>query len=179
MNKITTTLAGLALVAGASIAPVFAQTGSQGNFFTPGPFQFSFIGTPGTAGSSFLVNAIPVTFNTLDTTGIKNGLLTLSGGKEIDGGPLYSGVTLSFVPNGGGAVTTDTFNFVALANTGTQGYGIANFGVGNSGSTFNLIQGMATPAAVPEASTVISFGALLALGGLAVLRRKSVAKNAA
>ena len=31
---------------------------------------------------------------------------------------------------------------------------------------------------VPEASTVVSFGALLTLGGLAVLRRKSV-KNVA
>ena len=134
---------------------------------------------PGTAGSSFLGSAIPVTENTLDTTGVKTGLLTLSGGSEIGSGPLYSGVTLSFVPNNGQPTVTDTFNFVALANTTSQGYGIANFGVGNSGSTFNLIQGMVAPAAVPEASTVISFGALLALGGLAVLRRKSVVKNAA
>lgn len=178
MNKLTTTFAGLAIVAAASVAPAFAQTGSQGNFFTPGPFQFSFIGTPGTAGSSFFVNAIPVTENTLDTSGVKTGLLTLTGGKEMDGSPLYTGVTLTFVPNNGAPTVTDTFNYVALANTGAQGYGIANFGVGNSGSTFNLIQGQVTPA-VPEASTVISFGALLALGGLAVLRRKSVAKNAA
>lgn len=177
MNKVTSTLAGLALVAGTSIAPAFAQTGSQGNFFTPGPFQFSFIGTPGTAGSSFLVSAIPVTENTLDTTGVKTGLLTLSGGKEIDGGSLYSGVMLSFAPSNGNPVVTDTFNFVSLANTGSQGYGIANFGLGNNGSTFNLIQG--TPAAVPEASTVLSFGALLALGGLAVLRKKTAVKNAA
>ncbi len=178
MNKLTTTLAGLAIAATASIAPAFAQTGSQGNFFTPGPFQFSFIGTPGTAGSSFLVSGIKVTENTLDTTGVKTGLLTLSGGKEIDGGPLYSGVNLSFTPDNGNSVVTDTFNFVVLANTTSQGYGIANFGVGNNGSTLNLIQGTPTPA-VPEASTVISFGALLALGGLAVLRRKSAAKISA
>ena len=52
------------------------------------------------------------------------------------------------------------------------GASIASIGAASDGTTFNLVQ------AVPEASTVVSFGALLALGGLAVLRRKSV-KNAA
>ncbi len=172
MNKLTTTLAGLALVAGASIAPAFAQ----GNFSTPGPFQFTFIGTPGVAGSSFLINAIPVSYNPLNSVQTLSGLLTLSGGKEIGTGPLYSGVNLSFTPTGGATPTvTDTFAFTAAVNTVTSGYGFANFNVGANGSNFNLLQGQP----VPEASTVISFGALLALGGLAVLRRKSVAKNAA
>lgn len=175
MNKLTTTLAGLALVAGASIAPAFAQ----GNFFTPGPFQFSFLPSPGIPGSSFAVTAIPVSYNALSGGSTVLGTLSLFGGSEQDGGSLYTGTKLSFTPAGGTAPTvTDTFNYVVVANTGAQGYGIANFGVGAQGSTFNLIQGTPTPA-VPEASTVISFGALLALGGLAVLRRKSVAKNAA
>ena len=54
MNKLTTTLAGLAFVAAASVAPAFAQ----GNFFTIGPITFSF-----TPANSFTVSSIPVTFN--------------------------------------------------------------------------------------------------------------------
>ena len=175
MNKFTTTLAGLALVAGASIAPAFAQ----GNFSTPGPFLFTFIGTPGTAGSSFLIDAIPVSYAAFGTSVVTTGNLTLFGGSEIDGGPLYSGVKLSFVPTGGTTATvTDSFAYTIEGNTVADGYGFANFNKGVDGSNFNLLQGHTAPA-VPEASTVISFGALLALGGLAVLRRKSVAKNAA
>lgn len=170
MNKLTTTLAGLAIVATASIAPAFAQ----GNFFTPGPFNFTF--TPGVPGSTYFVST-PVTFQGLNSAANVPGILTLSGGSELDGGPVYTNTLLSFVGIGSGAGTTlsDTVPFSIIGFTGTSGYGIASFGISPKGDNFNLLQGQP----VPEASTVISFGALLALGGLAVLRRKSVVKNAA
>jgi len=167
MNKITTTLAGLAVVAAATVAPAFAQ----GNFFTNGPFVFQLA-----PANSFTVNAVPVTYNPFGGTSATSGLLSLNSGSEVGTSALYTGTNLTFVPNGGGATITDTFAYTALVNTVTNGYGIASLGTGTlTGDTFNMLNG--NP--VPEASTVISFGALLALGGLAVLRRKSAVKNAA
>ena len=167
MNKVTTTLAGLAVVAAATVAPAFAQ----GNFFTNGPFVFQLL-----PANSFTVNAVPVTYSPFGAGAPTSGLLSLNSGSEVGTGPLYTGTQLTFVPTGIGPTITDTFAYTVLVNTVTNGYGIASLGTGTlTGDTFNMLNG--NP--VPEASTVISFGALLALGGLAVLRRKSAVKNAA
>ncbi len=165
MNKLTTTLAGLALVAGASIAPAFAQ----GSFTTPGPFVFSF------APSTFTVSSIAVTYNPLamGSTPI-SGFLTLTGGTEIGTSNFYTGTSLSFT--GGSTTVTDSgLTSIVSQNPLTGQYTITSNSPSPAGNSFVLANG----APVPEASTVISFGALLALGGLAVLRRKSVVKNAA
>lgn len=167
MNKVTTILTGLAIVATASIAPAFAQ----GNFSTNSPFVFSF-----SPANSFTATDQPVLYNALGTTGFSNGFLTLTGGTEIGTSVVYSNVSLSFSPTLGGMPTvTDVVpmsTVVALDGTGL--YSLASVGVTAKGDNFNVVG-----APVPEASTVISFGALLALGGLAVLRRKSIVKNAA
>ena len=47
-------------------------------------------------------------------------------------------------------------------------------GTGGKGVGFSSISGVVSAAAVPEASSVISFGALLSLGGLFVIRRRKV-----
>ena len=167
MNKLTTTLAGFALVAAASVAPAFAQ----GNFFTNGPFTFSF-----SPANSFTVSAIPVSYNPAGTTGTFSGFLTLTGGTGVGQGPVFTGTSLSFSPTKGGTPTvTDVIPFTTVVPLGTGSYSIASVGSSALGDTFNLTGG----APVPEASTVLSFGALLALGGLAVLRRKAVVKTAA
>ena len=172
MNKLTTTLAGLALVAGASIAPAFAQ-GAFSDLGTTPPFVFSFIGTG--AGSSFSAISQAVNYNALGTTGSTPGFLTLTGGAEIDGSVVYQNTNLSFsTTKGGPALFTDVIGLTTVVPLTGGNYSIASVNASASGNQYNL-----TAAPVPEASTVISFGALLALGGLAVLRRKSVAKNAA
>ena len=169
MNKFTTTLAGLALVAAASVAPAFAQ----GNFFTNGPFTFSF-----TPANSFTVTSIPVTFNPMTTGGANTaGFLTLTGGTGVGTGPVFAGTVLSFSPTQGGAATvTDVEPLTTVVPIGNGTFSIASVGSSALGDTFNLTGG--TPAGVPEASTVLSFGALLALGGFAVLRRKTAAQAA-
>ncbi len=163
MNKITTTLAGLALVAGVSIAPAFAQ----GAYFATAPFTFSF--TPG----SFSVLSAPVVYNPFAGGAATTGFLTLTGGTEEGTSVIYDNTNLTFV--GGGTTVTDTVGQTTLVPLASGSYSIASVGATAKGDQFNLVPG----APVPEASTVISFGALLALGGLAVLRRKSVVKNAA
>lgn len=164
MNKLTTTLAGLALVAGASIAPAFAQ----GSFTTPGPFVFSF------APSTFTVSNIAVTFNPMSGGTSVMGLLSLTGGTEVGTSNFYTGTALTFT--GGGTTVTDTgLTSIVSQNPLSGQYTITSNGPSAAGNSYVLANG----APVPEASTVISFGALLALGGLAVLRRKSVVKNAA
>ena len=161
MNKLTTTLAGLALVAGASIAPAFAQ----GDFTTNGPFSFTF--SPGT----FSVTNLLVNYNPFGTTGASSmATISLFGGTEVGTGEDYKNVTMT-----SSVSPTDTFANVYVVSNGDGTFGIASPGRTTAGDSVNLQGG----APVPEASTVISFGALLALGGLAVLRRKSVAKNAA
>ena len=164
MNKLTTTLAGLALVAGASIAPAFAQ----GDFTTNGPFTFSF------APSTFTVTNLMTSFNPFGGGATSTATISLFGGTEVDSTPDYKNVTLTFTP-AGGTTSTDTLANVYVVSNGDGTFGIASPGRTAAGDSVNLQAG----APVPEASTVISFGALLALGGLAVLRRKSVAKNAA
>lgn len=166
MNKLTSTLAGLALVAGASIAPAFAQ-GAFSNLSTGTPFVFSF--TPaGFTAINQLVNYNPL------NGGVKTtGLLSLTGFGSSSGA-LFTNTALSFTPSGGGAGFTDTVPLTTIVPIGNGNFSIASVNATPAGDQYNL-----TAAAVPEASTVLSFGALLALGGLAVLRRKSVAKSAA
>ena len=168
MNKLTTTLAGLAFVAAASVAPAFAQ----GNFFTNGPFTFTF-----SPASSFTVSSIPVSYNANGTTGVSSGFLSLTGGTSMNG-VVFSNTSLSFSPTLGGTPTvTDLIPTTTVVGLGGGTYSIASVGSTAAGDTFNLTGG--TPAAVPEASTVLSFGALLALGGLAVLRKKTAVSPAA
>ena len=164
MNKLTTTLAGLALVAAASAVPAFAQ----GSFTSPS-FTFSFA-----PANSFTVANQMVTYNPFGTTTTSTGFLTLTGGTEIGTAPVYSGTVLSFSPTLGGTPTvTDTIPFVTLVST-PAGYMLGG-GPTTANNSVNLVNG----APVPEASTVLSFGALLALGGFAVLRRKTAVQNAA
>ena len=167
MNKVTTILAGLAIVATTSIAPAFAQ----GNFTTNSPFVFSF-----SPANSFTAISQPVLYNAVGTTGFSNGFLTLMGGTEVGTSVVYDNVSLSFSPTFGGMPTvTDIIPMTTVVPLdGTGNYSIASVGFTAKGDNFNVVG-----APVPEASTVISFGALLALGGLAVLRRKSIVKNAA
>ena len=167
MNKITATAAGLAIVAAASIAPAFAQ----GSFTTAGPFVFAFSPT-----NSFTVTNLPVAYNPFGGGAASAGFLTLSGGSGMGMGPVFSNTNLSFSPTLGGAATvTDVVPFSFVVPVPGNGYGISSFGPTANQNSFNLRGG--NP--VPEASTVLSFGALLALGGFAVLRRKSAVQSAA
>ena len=164
MNKITTSLAGQALVAGASIAPAFAQ-GAFNNIGLP-TFVFTFTPT-GFSAVNQIVNYNPVVGG-LGTQG--TGFLTLT--SSMGTGALFQNTTLSF-SQGGTTLFTDTVPNTTIVPVGNT-YSIASVNGTVKGDQYNLVA-----APVPEASTVISFGALLALGGLAVLRRKSVVKNAA
>jgi len=170
MNKITSTLAGLAIVAGASIAPAMAQ----GNFTNNNaPFTFSFV-----PGTSFSVNSLPATFNPSGTGAPVVGTLSITGtgGTAMN---FFQTVSLIFNPTAGGTLADNTFLSGAFVtrNPLTGLFGIASNGTSIVGNSFNLAPGTASP--VPEASTTVSFGALLALGGLAVVLRRKGVKNAA
>ena len=181
MTKITSTLAGLAFVAAASIAPAFAQGANPGTFtYTGGPAPFVFSAT-----SAGIVSAsIPVLFNPTGAGATSTGLLVLSGGTLAFGTPptgTFTGVTEMFTPISGPlAAFSDTGTvFVSQRTAGPP----ATFDLASdtttfttSGTSFNLVPGITAP--VPEASTTASFGLLLALGlgGLAVAaKRKKVA----
>ncbi|MGI4788511.1 MAG: hypothetical protein ACRYFS_06630 [Janthinobacterium lividum] len=168
MNKITTTLAGLAVLASASMVPVFAQSN---NFTSDGPFTFTYSPT------TFDITSIAATYNPV--VGMStDGLLSLTGGTSTNG-TTFTGATLKFVSTGGTLVETPVN---AAVNDFSGVYDISGFvppTLFAEAYTFNLEPGTVATPAVPEASTVVSFGALLALGGLAVLRRKSAVKNAA
>jgi hypothetical protein len=168
MNKITSTLAGLALVAGASIAPAFAQD-NGGNLFAP-PGNFSFT----TTGTGLSASGTGESFNSA-TGGTTTPVSFTLMGTQVSG-TVFSVTNFSVFT---GATTLDALDgnsgllFVASINPTTGGQFISSIGASRGGTTFNLTN------PVPEASTTVSFGVLLALGGLAVvLRRKSV-KNAA
>ena len=172
MNKITATLAGLALVAGASVAPAMAQ----GNLFSPpGTFTFSM-----PTATTFSASGNNDSFNPTGSTATQTVGFTLTGTQVTGTSNIFMLNSLVITPVGS---TTPTFTFNPTNNpldfsfTNITGVpvAIASLGADNTGTTFNLVGG----APVPEASTTVSFGALLALGGLAlVLRRKGV-KNAA
>jgi len=170
MNKITSILAGIATVAAVSVAPAFAQ----GNLFSPpGTFTFAMpTATTFTAtGSNDSYN--PVSSTTTQTVGF-----TLTG-TEVGTSSTYLLNSLIIGSNATNASlftynpTNNALYFTFSSTPGTP-TSVASLGADNTSTTFNLVA-----APVPEASTTISFGALLALGGLAlVLRRKGV-KNAA
>ena len=164
MNKLTTTLAGLAFAAAVSIAPASAQT-----FTANGPFTFT------VSPTAFTVTSIPATFN--PTTGpTTSGFLSLDGGTSTNG-TAFTGTILTF-KTGSQTLSQSVDAFVNPIPDSSNDLisGFAPATAFSSGFTFDLV---GTPAAVPEASTVLSFGALLALGGLAAVRRKSAAKSVA
>lgn len=178
MNKITTSLlAGVALAA-LAVAPASAQQVSPNVFTNVGNALPTFSFGPG--NSTYSLTNAPAAFNP-GSVGSNPILGTLSlMGSNLVAGSSYQYVTtnLVFVPNGGGTTFNETGASSVQLFQGTTSFsalGPAGFtstdGSGHIGDRLNL-----SYAAVPEASTVISFGALLALGGLAVLRRKSVAR---
>jgi hypothetical protein len=171
MNKLTTTLAGLAFVAAVSIAPAFAQGAplvpTTGNYFNNAPFTFTM--TP----TTFNITNIAAFFNPTMSTTATAGLLSLTA-TEIGTTSGYTNGVLTFAPTGG-ATTTETINFFTVAKNPFTDSTVFSGGPDSAGNNFTLNSG----SPVPEASTVLSFGALLALGGLAVLRRKSAVQNAA
>ena len=177
MNKITSTLAGLALVAAAGITPALAQTGT---FTFAGPGTFTFNMAP---GAGFVpITVIPVVFNA--TSGPNStGVLTLSGGMEQFGATgiagTYTGVTEFFAPNAGQALGpfADVGTvFVSQRSAGTYDLASDTTTFTASGTSFDLVPGV-PGAPVPEASTTASFGLLLALGlgGLAVAAKRKKA----
>ena len=170
MNKFTSTLAGLALVAGVSVAPAFAQ----GNLFSP-PGTFTFLGV----GAAVLTaNTLPgqsVGFNA--GAGGANTTATFSlSGSQVAGSPfLYNVISLTVTPAVGNPFTETAasgvggspFQFTVFAIPGGT-TSIASVGAAADGTTFNLVS-----APVPEASTTASFGLLaLGLGGLMIAAKR-------
>ena len=168
MNKLTSTLAGLAVLAAVSAVPASAQT-----FTANGPFTFSLSPT------TFSVNDISASFNPMNGPA-ETGTLSIIGGTSTNGTD-FTGSTLTFLTGGSTVSESIPDVFVnPIAGTGTDFIsGFAPPAGFSSGFTLALEPGTPNSSPVPEASTVLSFGALLALGGLAVLRRKTVAKSAA
>ncbi len=168
MNKFTSTLAGLAVLAAASAVPASAQT-----FTADGPFTFSLSPT------AFSVSSIAAFFN--PTTGpMELGTLSLTGGTSTNGTD-FTGSTLSFT-TGGSTISQNVSDIFVNPIPGSSADFISGFAPPagfSSGFSVALEPGTPNSSPVPEASTVLSFGALLALGGLAVLRRKTAAKSAA
>ncbi len=165
MNKITSTLTGLALVAAASVAPAFAQ----GNLFTPvggAPFSIT------TSGSSFVASGI-ANYNPLGTTTSSTATFILSG---TGTGPLFTVTSFGFTPAGGSFVPEPSGSLFTVVGLPTGATSVSSVGSLPDGTTFNFVT---APPAVPEASTVVSFGALLALGGMAIVLRRKGVKNAA
>lgn len=174
MNKITTSiLAGVALAAIAA-APASAQSAFTNVSGSPlPPFSFG----PGNSTYSLTgatANYNPTTGNTL------TGTLSLMGSGLVAGSSYnYNTTTLNFVATDGTTFNeTGPSNVSLFTNTaGVTSYTFSALDGGFSGSNHTGDRlNLSYVAPVPEASTVISFGALLALGGLAVLRRKSVAR---
>ncbi len=174
MNKLTTTLAGLALVAGTSIAPAFAQGTFSTDFVNPPAGVFT------TTATGYFFEA-PSFFN-----GTLAGDLKLTGtltNGTLEGLNRYATV-LNFTSTEPGLkdVTESGVTTVTAVDFGTTP-SYSNFHITDTtafgGVTGDRVSVGPLGSPVPEASTVLSFGALLALGGVAVLRRKSAVKNAA
>ena len=174
MNKIASALAGLAVVAGASLTPAFAQGAFTSNPGSPASFTFS--------PASFTLTGAPADF--FDGMGtFTDGTVDLTSTSTASGPNFSYNTTLNFQPSGGKAFAPETgvalvtFNGTGAARTVT--FSNENIqGFGPNGNTLNLSYPTPATAPVPEAGTALSFGALLVLGGVAVLRRKAV-KNAA
>ena len=171
MNKITSTLAGLAVVATASVVPAFAQ----GNLFSP-PGTFSFV----TSGATLTATGSGETFNptAIGASPITPVSFTLIGSSIGGSTTFYNLTSLVITGTNVGGMNVNTFTetgpltFSVVAPP-SGGSAISSIGAAADGTTFNLVA-----APVPEASTVISFGALLALGGLAVVLRRKGVKSA-
>ena len=171
MNKITSILAGLAVVATASVVPAFAQ----GNLFSP-PGTFSFV----TSGATLTATGSGETFNptAVGSAPITPVSFTLVGSSIGSSTTFYNLTSLVITGTNVGGMNVNTFTetgpltFSVVAPP-SGGVAISSIGAARDGTTFNLVA-----APVPEASTVISFGALLALGGLAVVLRRKGVKSA-
>ena len=165
MNKISATLTGLALVAGASIAPAFAG-GGVFSTSTVTPPKGTFVDT--TTSYSFLTSDATYSVGTNSLV----GTLSLIG-TEVGTGPFYT-TTLDFTSGTSSIQETGT-TIVFPGPDQKAPLSPTNFKIADAGNfTFGdrlTVGPFANP--VPEASTVLSFGGLLALGGLAFLRRKT------
>ena len=174
MNKITSTLAGIALATGVGIAPAFAQAPTPGFLFTPpnGSSSFTFSGA-GT--SSFIATSGSVGFNPSGTGATTTTSFSLTG--TLISGSLYQVTSLTFNPAGGVPnIEVNPLQFTVFSLP-SGAVSLASVGSATDGTGFNLLS-----APVPEASTVVSFGGLLALGGLALAaakRKKTGVKTAA
>ncbi len=179
MNKIATSLlAGVALAAFAAV-PASAQSTFSNIAGSPlPPFVF------GAGNSTYSLTGANAFYN--PTTGASiAGTLSLSGSGLVAGSTYnYNTTNLVFTAtDGSGTVFNESSpTNVSIYTSPTTGATSTTFsaldggfsGSGHTGDRLNLSYVDTAP--VPEASTVISFGALLALGGLAVLRRKSVVR---
>jgi len=108
---------------------------------------------------------------TINTTNAATSLVgNLGVGLDPTGGqPALSPVSaLTF--SGGGLFAALNDQLYSL-NTATGKATLVAPGAGRTGFGFSSVSGLVA-APVPEASTVVSFGALLALGGVVVLRRR-------
>ena len=170
MNKITL-LAGVALAAAAA-APASAQNGIFNSTTTTLP-TFAF----GAGNSSYTLTNAPVTYFTGTGQAAVGtpGTVTLSGTGLVAGSQYtYASTTLSFTPSAGAGFTETGATNVNQYNGFTTFSAVG--GTLSNGDRLNLSYSpLATPP-VPEAGTVVSLGVLLALGGLAVLRRKSAVR---
>ena len=168
MNKITSTLAGLAVVATASIAPAFAQ-----GALNTGPGGQAFTFTPGAAGLVTVSSIAPVTFNPTGSAVATTAAFSFMG--TLISGSLYSvnPGTFTITPTGGSTFTEPSALSFIVATLPSGNRFVGSIGSTTDGTSFNLTS------PVPEASTVVSFGALLALGGLALVVRRKGVKNAA
>lgn len=178
MNKITTSLlAGVALAA-IAVAPASAQTVVPNSFSNVGNSLPTFSFGPG--NSTYSLTNAAAAFNPGNGGTSTLGTLSLMGSGLVAGTTYqYTTTALTFVPTTAGGTTLNETGASSVqvfqGQTTFSALGTAGFsGSGNTGDRLNLAYAATAP--VPEASTVISFGALLALGGLAVLRRKSVAR---
>ena len=173
MNKITAILAGVATMAAVSVAPAFAQ-GNFTNLNTP----FTFTDAGGTANMTIS----GITYNPfVGSTQIGTLNLTLTGGVGGNTGlQTFTAANLTFTSTGNPTIMDATFTNGAdvIFSAGTAE--ITSVGKSTNNNSFNLYPGtVSIPAPVPETSTVASFGALLALGGLALVARRKSVKNAA
>ena len=175
MNKTISTFAGLALVASAGIAPAFA-----GGAFSPSA-SGTFTATP----TSFTLTGVSTSYFDFSSGILYAGTAKVVGGTAEIGNPnAFDGSTLDFTGTETFPTPSPTI-FTLPTDIGTAvltftGAGPSQVVTVSAGKTFSnafKFGDYKDPAPVPEASTVASFGVLLALGSLAVLRRKS-AKNA-
>lgn len=111
------------------------------------------------------------TFNT--STGASTLVGNLGVGLDPMGGqPALS--PISALTFSGGSLFASINDQLYTVNTSTGAASLYAPGAGGTGIGFSSISGLVPAAAVPEASTVVSFGALLALGGLLIIRRRKL-----